>query len=74
MTHVYTYQSHDSSICRFEGVLFEATEVATEQDPLPSSHEVCHKIQQSKHAHVKQYLHDCMCTHVTSCLIPLPFP
>lgn len=24
------------------GVLFEATEVATEQDPLPSSHEVSH--------------------------------
>lgn len=36
---------HNSYICCVEGVLFEATEVATEQDPLPSSHEVCHNMQ-----------------------------
>ena len=28
-------------LCCVVGVLFEATEVATEQEPLPSSHEVC---------------------------------
>ena len=58
------------------GVLFEATEVATKQDPLPSSHEVSHSNPCQPHPLIS-HTHYCFLhftiTHTSLMLVPSSF-